>query len=415
MSAQYPIEEVRSQFPALNREYKGKKAIYLDGPGGSQVVQSVIAAMSGYMEKGGANLHGQFPSSVETEEHIANAREAIADLVGADPDEVAFGQNSTSLAFSIARSLSSLWSIDDNIVVTEMDHRANVDSWVTAATDKDLDVRFIPVDTASLTLDLSNLDKIITDNTKLVAVTLASNAVGTITDIEKITERAQEVGAIVVVDAVHAVPHFKINRDEIGADILLCSAYKFFGPHVGIAIIKKNLFEKLPVYKLNPAPTYIPDKLETGTQNHEAIAAIPAAIGFIASLGSGSTRREKLVNGYERIEEYENKLARKLRKGLAAIPEVTLFQSGEATPKTPTIAFVIDGFAPSEVCKWLANEHAIFIADGHFYASTLGDKLGVNKTGGWIRAGLAPYNSEEEIDLFLEAIQSLISMKLTIK
>ncbi|MBE4907614.1 cysteine desulfurase-like protein [Bacillus luteolus] len=414
MSAQFSIEKVRSQFPALKRTYKGKQVVYFDGPGGSQVLQTVIDAISSYMARGGGNLHGQFPSSVETEEHLSNARQAVADLLGASSDEVAFGQNSTSLAFSIARSLSKTWGSEDNIVVTEMDHRCNVDSWVSAANDKGVDVRFIPVDEGKLTLDLSDLGTIITSNTKLVAVTLASNAVGTITDMRKIKERAEEVGAIVVIDAVHAVPHIAINRDELGADILLCSAYKFFGPHVGIAVVKKDLFEKLQVYKLNPAPTYIPDKLETGTQNHEALAAIPAVVEFIASFGNGSTVRERIVSGFDAIGEHEDKLATKLRDGLSKHPTVTLYQADKETRKTPTIAFTINGFHATDVCKWLAEEHSIFTADGHFYATTLAEKLGINQMGGWIRVGLAPYNSEEEVNRFLEAIDSLVSSKLSV-
>lgn len=414
MSAQFSIEEVRSQFPALKRTYNGKQVVYFDGPGGSQVLQSVIDAISSYMANGGANLHGQFPSSVETEEHLANARKAVADLLGASSDEVAFGQNSTSLAFSIARSLSKTWGSEDNIVVTEMDHRCNVDSWVSAANDKGVEIRFIPVEDKELTLDTSNIDTIITSNTKLVAVTLASNAVGTITDMRKIKERATEVGAVVVIDAVHAAPHIAINRDEIGADILLCSAYKFFGPHVGMAVVKKALFEKLQVYKLNPAPTYIPDKLETGTQNHEALAAIPSVVDFIASFGSGTTRRERIVSGFEVIGEHEDRLATKLRTGLSKHRKITLYQAGENTRKTPTIAFTIDGYHATDVCKWLAEKYSIFAADGHFYATTLADKLGVNQKGGWIRVGLAPYNSDEEVDRFLEAIDSLVSSKLSV-
>lgn len=404
----FPIEEVRRQFPALTRKYNGKLAVYMDGPGGSQAAKPVIEAMVSYMTNGGANLHGEFPTSKETEQYIEKARKAAADLVGAKPNEVAFGQNSTSLMFAVSRALKKTWTSGDNIVVTEIDHRSNVDSWATAAEDAGIEVRFIPVDPKTLTLDLSNLNNIIDENTKLVAATLASNAVGTITDIKTISNRAHEVGAMLAVDAVHAVPHFLINRDQIGAQFLFCSAYKFFGPHLGIAVIKEEVFEKLSVYKLQPAPTYIPDKLETGTQNHEAIAALEAGINFIASLGIGTTRREKIESAYARMEEYENKLARKLRTALESIPEVTLYQAPESAAKTPTIAFTINGADPVEVCRWLAENYAIFIASGDFYASTLAEKLGINETGGWIRAGFAPYNSEEEIEMVIEAIQSYV-------
>ncbi|WP_078547752.1 cysteine desulfurase-like protein [Litchfieldia alkalitelluris] len=406
----FSVGNIRSQFPALTRTYNGKQAIYFDGPGGSQVVQAVIDQMVAYMEKGGANLHGQFPSSIETESDIANARQAIADLVGAKPEEVAFGANSTTLAFAISRSVSRKWNEQDNIVLTEIDHRANVDTWLTAAEDKGTEIRFIPVNTDSYTLELDKIDELITSSTKLVAVTLASNAVGTITDVERISKRAREVGALFIVDAVHAVPHFLVDRDKLGANILLCSSYKFFGPHVGMAIIKQETFDELSSYKLKPAPGNFPDKLETGTQNHEALAAIPAAVDFIASVGTGNNRREQLINAYHMIEEYENGLAIIMRNELSAISSVTLYQAGQGVPKTPTIAFTIDGISPSEACKWFAENYSIFVADGNFYASTLADKLGINETGGWIRAGLAPYNTEEEVMVFIKAVKELVEL-----
>ncbi|AOV08745.1 cysteine desulfurase-like protein [Sporosarcina ureilytica] len=409
----YPINEIRKRFPSLTREYNGKQVAYFDGPGGSQVEKNVIEAMVSYLSKGTANLHGEFPTSMETEQHIKKARKAIADLMNAQPNEVAFGQNSTSLMLSVARGLSKTWTSANNIVVTEIDHRSNVDSWLTAAEDQNTEVRFIPVDTETLSLDLSKVADLIDENTAIVAVTLASNAVGTITDIKAITKRARQVGAIVVVDAVHAVPHYYINRDELDVDILFCSAYKFFGPHIGISVIKEDLFEKLSVYKLKPAPGFIPDKLETGTQNHEAIAAIESCVNFIASLGTGDTRSEKIQSAFSAIEEHEDKLANLLRNALADIPEVTLYQAPDNVAKTPTIAFTINGADPVDVCKWLAENHSIFIASGDFYASTLADKLGLNETGGWIRAGLAPYNTEEETTRLIEAIQLYVAKHLS--
>ncbi|WP_408006997.1 cysteine desulfurase-like protein [Pseudalkalibacillus sp. A8] len=408
----FPIEEIRQQFPALSRHYNGKQVVYLDGPGGSQVVESVIDAMVSYMSKGGANLHGEFPTSKETEMHFENARKAIADLVGAKPNEVAFGQNSTSLMFSISRSLSKTWTSQDNIVVTEIDHRANVDSWSTAAQDSDTEIRYIPVNTETLTLDLSQLHQLIDENTKLVAVSLASNVIGTIVDVTAIVKRAREVGALIAVDAVHAVPHFFIDRDQIDVDILLCSAYKFFGPHIGIAVIKEDVFKHIPVYKVKPAPSYFPDKLETGTQNHEAISSIEAVVNFIASLGIGSNRRERIHNAFQIIEEHENNLACKFRHELASIPEVTLYQAPDHVTKTPTIAFTINGVKSNDFCKWFAEKHAIFIASGDFYASTLADKLGINETGGWIRAGFAPYNTENETDRLIQAIKNYVASNI---
>jgi cysteine desulfurase family protein (TIGR01976 family) len=402
---QYPIHFIREQFPALKRTYHNKPVVYLDGPGGSQVAQSVISAMTEYMSRGGANLHGMFPTSVETETVIADARQAVADLLAAKPEEVSFGANMTTLTLSIARALSRGWKAGDEIVVTEMDHRANVDPWISVAQDIGMTIRWIKVNPETLTLDLSDIDSIITEKTRLVAVGLSSNAIGTINDVSDITNRAKEVGALVAIDAVHSVPHIPVNRDQLKADILLCSAYKFFGPHVGIAVIRSDLFESLTIYKLEPAPTYIPDKLETGTQNHEGIAGVTAAIDFIASLGEGDTRGEKIVSSYHRVEAYENSLTEKIRAKLREMPKVRVYQASPDVSKTPTIAFQIEGSDPQQVCKWMAEEHSIFVASGHFYASTLADVLDVNESGGWIRAGLAPYNTEEEVDRFIEAVQ----------
>lgn len=403
----FPIEQVRTQFPALERVYKERPAAYFDGPGGSQVVLQAITAISGYMQRGGANLHGTFPSSWETEEIVSDARKAVADFLNVQPNEVAFGANMTTLTIAIANALGKGFEAGDEIVVTEMDHRANVDPWLMMAEDRGLTVRWIPVDKEKLTLDMSDIDSLINDKTKLVALGMASNAIGTIVDLAPAVKRAREVGALVAADAVHAAPHMVIDRESQDIDILLCSVYKFFGPHIGIAAIRENIFENLEPYKLTTSPSYYPDKLETGTQNHEGIAGIRPAIEFFASFGEGQTRRDKIVSGFQVIEEYENKMAQRLRNGLAENEKVTLWQAGDNVPKTPTIAFKVAGYEPSEVCVILAEEHSIFTAAGHFYASTLGDVLDVNKTGGWVRAGLAPYNTEEEVERFIAAIASL--------
>lgn len=403
----FPIEAVREQFPALKRTYHGKSVAYFDGPGGSQVVKSAIDAIAGYMERGGANLHGTFPSSWETEEIIAGAKEAVADFLNVQVNEVAFGANMTTLTIAIANALGKQFKEGDEIVVTEMDHRANVDPWLLMAKDRGLNIKWIKVDTDSLTLDLSNLDQIITEKTKVVAIGLASNAVGTIVDIEPIVKRAKEVGAIFAADAVHAAPHIPLDREQQGIDILLCSAYKFFGPHIGIAAIRENIFKELEPYKLVPAPSHYPDNLETGTQNHEGIAGIQPAIEFFAGFGEGETRRERILSGLEVIEAYENRLAARLRDGLRKLDKVTLFEAAAEVPKTPTIAFQVEGTHPDDVCKIMAEDHSIFLAAGHFYASTLAERMDINKSGGWIRAGLAPYNTEEEVDRLIAAVAAL--------
>jgi cysteine desulfurase family protein (TIGR01976 family) len=281
MNKSFPIHSVRAQFPALNPADGSTPLIYFDGPGGTQMASQALMGMMGYISRGMANLHGPFPTSLRTDALLLEARQAMADLLGCQPQEVAFGQNMTTLAFSIARGLASFLKEGDEVVVTELDHRANVDPWLTLAKDRGAGLRFIPLDPETYTLELNRLEEIITPATKLVAVGLSSNVTGTVTDVARIIARAKEVGALVVLDAVHAVPHLPLDVEALGCDVLLCSAYKFFGPHVGIAVIKADLFEKLAVYKLDPAPAHIPDKLETGTQNHEGLAGLLGAIAFI--------------------------------------------------------------------------------------------------------------------------------------
>ncbi len=409
MSASFPIESVRAQFPSLTRMYKGRPAVYFDGPAGSQVVKSAIDAISDYMTKGGANRHGVFPSSVETEEHIAVSKEAIAELFNAKAVEIAFGPNATSLMFQVSRALANTWKAGDEIVLTELDHHANVDSWRLAAEDKGVLVKYIPLDTKTLTLDLSGLDKIITDKTRLVAIGAASNCVGTMVDMEPIIKAAKAVGAIVAVDAVHAIPHFHLDMKELGADMIFASVYKFFGPHIGFAIIKEDLFESLSIYKVAPAPGEVPDRLEMGTQAHEMIPAVKCCIDFIASLGEGSTKLERIKSGYDNIEAHEGTLAGIIREELPKIPGITVFQAGPDVKKTPTISFIAEGFTPVEFCRRMCEEHSIFIADGHFYASTLADRLGLLETGSFIRAGLAPYNTMEEVHRFLDGVKAIMS------
>lgn len=407
MQRTFDVQAVRDQFPALGRVYNGRGVVYFDGPGGSQVARQAIEAITGYMERGGANLHGVFPTSTETEEMLADTRMAAADFLGAAPDEVAFGANMTTLTFEISRALAREWDRDSEIVVTELDHRANVDPWLVAAAEQGARVRWVSVDPETLTLDENDLEQSITGRTKLVAIGLASNAVGTVNDVAAVAERAHSTGALVAVDAVHAAPHLPSDRDAIGADVITCSAYKFFGPHVGVTAIRRDLFEKLGVYRLDPAPDYIPDKLETGTQNHEGIAGVKGALEFISSLGEGTSQREKLTSAMKAVEEQETPLAENFRIALRDIPGVKLYAAPDGVRKTPTIAFTVQGKAPEDVCTRML-EHGFFIAAGDFYASTLAEKLGIRDSGGFIRAGLAPYNTEAEVERFVEALERFI-------
>ena len=406
MQRTFDVTAVRDQFPALGREYRGRGVVYFDGPGGSQVVRRAIDAMSRYMERGGANLHGVFPTSTETEEILADTREAAAEFLGATSGEIAFGTNMTTLTFAISRALAREWDEGSEIVVTELDHRANVDPWLIAARENGAMVRWVRVDPETLTLDHEDLERNINEKTRLVAVGLASNAVGTVNDVAAVAEKAHRVGAVVAVDAVHAAPHIPVDRDAIGADVITCSAYKFFGPHVGVTAIKRDLFERMEVYRLDPAPHDVPDKLETGTQNHEGIAGVKGAIDFIGSLGEGSSQRERMVDAMRTIEEYEADLASKFRDGLRDLPGVKLYAAPDGVRKTPTIAFRVEGHSTDEVCTRML-EHGFFVAAGDFYASTLAEKLGIADSGGFVRAGLAPYNTEEEVERFVEVLGRL--------
>jgi cysteine desulfurase family protein (TIGR01976 family) len=407
MQRTFDVQAVREQFPALGRTHNGHSVVYFDGPGGSQAARQSIDAISGYMERGGANLHGVFPTSTETEEILAETREAAADFLGAAPDEIAFGSNMTTLTFAISRALAQEWDEESEIVVTELDHRANVDPWILAAREKGAKVRWVGVDPETLTLSWDDLERSINEKTRLVAVGLASNAVGTVNDVAAVAERAHDAGAVVAVDAVHAAPHIPVDRDAMGADVITCSAYKFFGPHVGVTAVRRDLFERMDVYRLDPAPEHIPDKLETGTQNHEGIAGVKGAIDFIASLGEGASRREQLADAMQTVEEYEADLAAKFRAGLQDIQGVKLYAAPERVRKTPTIAFRVDGRSTDEVCARML-EHGFFIAAGDFYATTLAERLGIADSGGFVRAGLAPYNTEREVERFVGALEELV-------
>jgi len=411
-SNDFPIDKVRSLFPALNiKDQEQVFPIYFDGPGGTQMVQPCIDRMLEYITTGMANLHGTFSTSIKTDRLLEEAKASVGDLLNCSPREVAFGQNMTSLAFHVSRSLRSFISKGDEIVVTQLDHRANVDPWLYLAKETGAVVKFISVNKEELTLDLSQLDRIITPKTKLVAVGLASNLTGTISEAETIFSKARQAGALTIADAVHAVPHFAVDFQKLNCDILFCSAYKFFGPHLGIAVIKADLFEKLPVPKLQPAPAEIPYKLETGTQNHEGIAGLCGAIGFIEQLGRGENAAERIRSGMERIEQHEEELISEMDAFLKSIPEVELYRASEKVKKTPTFAFRIKGIHSREATKFFAEKYNLCIGNGHFYASTMAEIFPVMEFGGWIRIGFAPYNTLEEIEVFKKALKDLILMK----
>ena len=411
-STKFPIDEVRAQFPALNFKHKEQVfPIYFDGPGGTQMVQSCIDRMLEYIETGMANLHGSFSTSQKTDLLLEEAKAAVGALLNCSAREVAFGQNMTSLAFQVSNALRPMLKEGDEILVTQLDHRANVDPWIHLAKETGATVKWIPVDKEKLVHDLSHLDTLLNEKTKVVAIGLSSNLTGTITDAKQIFKAAKKLNAITIADAVHAVPHFLVDFKELQSDILFCSGYKFFGPHLGIAAIKEELFERLDISKLKPAPNEIPYKLETGTQNHEGIAGLCGAISFIESLGQGNSRREKLGSGMRAIAAHEEELMYELQDFLESVPEVKLYRASKEVSKTPTFAFKVKGIHSREATEFFAEKFNLCIGDGHFYASTMAEVFPVMDTGGWIRIGFAPYNTLEEIAIFKTALKDLLLMK----
>lgn len=414
---QYPkskvtIANIRNQFPALNRTYREKKVVYFDGPGGTQMCQPAIQRMMDYIENGMANLDGLFPTSEETEAILAQARADVAVLINGHEDGVFFGANMTSLAYSISRMIARNWKAGEEIVVTELDHSANVDPWVQIAEEKGMTVQRIPVDVNSLKLDESVIDTMINPKTKAIFLGLASNGVGTINDVKPYIEAAKAVGAITVIDAVQAVPHIAVDQQDLSADIVLASGYKVFGPHIGFASMNPELFSKYQPYKLIPAHDAGPSSMETGTQNHEGIAAMIGVVEFIESFGEGESKRQRIVNAYELFEHHEQKMASFLKEELSKIEGVKLFVPASHVPSTPTISFVVEGISSSTISKYMADEHSILAANGDFYAYQLAKKLDVMKYDGWLRVGLSPYNTLEECERFVNALKTCIKNNL---
>ena len=400
------ITSVRSGFPALSRTLDGRTVAYLDGPGGTQVHESVIQAMAGFMERGGSNLHGSFITSRETDEVVNNARGAVADLFGSDPNEVVFGQNMTSLTYAVSRALSRTWNPGDNIVVTRLDHDANVAPWMQAARDAAVDVRFVDFNARDgCDLDLGTLDAALDTRTRLVAFTHASNAVGTVTPVTDIVRASHDVGALTYVDAVHHTPHGLVDVAESETDFLVASSYKWFGPHTGCLFGKASVLETISPYKLRPAPDSSPDRWETGTQSFESLAGVAAAVDYIASLGSGNTRRERIISGYGAIADHETMLSDRFLSGLVSIDGITLY--GKATPegRTPTFAIDIEGMSPDDVAQRLGNA-GCFVWSGDYYAYEVMHELG-KAPEGLVRIGFAHYNTPDEVDRILAELESL--------
>jgi cysteine desulfurase family protein (TIGR01976 family) len=398
------IAELRSHFPALDRRHLGHPVAYFDGPGGTQVPRGVVQAMSDYLLHHNANTHWAYPTSIETDAIIDEARATLADFLNASPAEIAFGQNMTSLTFHLARALGREWGPGDEVIVTELDHRANVDPWLALEKDRGLTVRMARMDARTGTLDLDHLASLLGPKTRLVAVGAASNALGTVTDVARVTRLAHDAGALAFVDAVHFAPHNLVDVQAIGCDFLACSAYKFYGPHIGILYGKRALLERVDVPKLEPSPNTAPERIETGTQSHESMAGAAAAVDFIASLAAGPTRRARLDRAFAEFHARKRELFTRLWDGLGAIRGVTRYGPPAAGARTPTAAFTVAGVSSERVVTQLA-ERGVFASHGDFYASTVVAKLGLADEG-LVRAGCAIYTTPDEIDRLLEGISN---------
>jgi cysteine desulfurase family protein (TIGR01976 family) len=414
----FDIDWVRSQFPALAIKVNGYPVAFFDGPGGTQVTQRVIDAMAGYLGASNANTHGAFATSRRTDEVIAAAHAAMADLLGCDPEEIVFGPNMTTLTFALSRALGRDLSPGDEIIVTRLDHDANFSPWA-ALEERGCVIRLVDIHPTDCTLDMDELRRIVTPRTRVVAVGYASNAVGTINDVGEVVRLAHAVGAMVYVDAVHYAPHGPIDVRSLDCDFLVCSPYKFFGPHSGVLFGKRGHLLRLRPYKVRPATDSLPGRWETGTQNHEGLAGVTAAVEYLAELGRRHTpeehgRRAALLAAYDALRAYERGLLEQLVPALLEIPGLTFYgitEPAQFQQRVPTVAVRIAGRSPREMAAYL-GERGIFTWDGNYYALNLSERLGVEQNGGMLRIGLVHYNTAEEIDRLLEALRTLAPRNL---
>ena len=386
--------------------------VFADAPGGSQVPEDVVQAMTGYLRHSNANAHGAFASSQETDHVIEEAHRAAADVLNADADEVVFGPNATTLLFAISRSIARTLGPGDEVVVTRLDHDANVRPWVLAAEDVGATVRWVDVHEGDVTLDPDSFAAALSERTKIVAFTLASNAVGTVTPAAELvrTVRERTSGAIVACDGVHLAQHRSIDVREIGADVVVCSPYKIFGPHLGILFGRREILSSLRPYKVRPAEDALPYAFETGTQNHEGFAGWIAAVGYLAELGDGGARRAAVKAAFEStIVPWEAELSRRFLDGIRAIPALRLYGIAEPArvgERTPTFAIRVGDQHPAETAKRLA-ERGVYVWDGNYYALEIMERLRLEDSGGAVRVGFCHYNTPAEVDRVLEELAAL--------
>ena len=416
----FDADALRQEFPALTREQGGRPVVFLDGPGGTQVPQRVIDAVAGYLRDTNANSGGAFSTSEASDAMADEAHAAVADFLGAaSPEEIKFGYNMSTLTFHIGRSIGATLGPGDEIVVTTLDHEANVSTWRAMAADRGVTVHTVDIDPDDVTLDLEDLESKLGPRTKLVAVGYASNAVGTVNPVKEIVARAHEVGALTYVDAVAFAPHGPIDVRDLDTDFLVCSAYKWFGPHLGALYGKAGVLESLPAYKVRPAH----DRFETGTPALESIAGTLAATDYLRDVGrsfgdvtgspgaaDATERRRELVAGMAAIAGYERALVTRLIEGLERIDGVTIHgitDRARFASRVPTVSVSIDGVAPRAAAEALGRD-GIFVWDGDFYATGLIERLGKAESGGVLRLGLVHYNTAAEVDRTLEALERIV-------
>ena len=397
--------QIRASFSALERTHNQYSVAYFDGPGGTQVPSQVVEAMSDYLCHHNANTHWAYPTSEETDAALENARDACADFLNASPREIAFGANMTTLTFHLSRTLGAQYGPGDEIVVTELDHHANVAPWRRLEVERGVKVKTVEMVPETGQLGWESFEQAITKKTRLVAIGAASNALGTINDVSRAIQLARSVGALVFVDAVHYVPHALVDVRSLDCDFLGMSAYKFYGPHIGVLFGKLALLESMDFPKLVPAPDSPPENVETGTQNHEGIVGAGAAINFLASLAGGESRRSRLAAVYAELHQRSSALTHQLWDGLSLIQGVRLFGPPSNLPRTPTVSFTVDGVSSTEVARKLAAR-GLFLSHGDFYAATVVERLGLGEEG-LVRAGCACYTTEDEIDRLLEGVAEI--------
>ncbi|MCL4212531.1 MAG: cysteine desulfurase-like protein [Gemmatimonadales bacterium] len=399
------VRAIRARFPALARRHNGHQVAYFDGPGGTQVPQSVVDAMADYLLHHNANTHWAYPTSEETDAMLAAARRACADFLNASPGEVWFANNMTTGTFHLARALGRGWGAGDEIVITDLDHHANVAPWRALERERGVTIRRVKVRLDRGQLDWDSLRAALGPRTRLLAIGAGSNALGTISDVAAATRLAHDAGALSFVDAVHYAPHELVDVRAIDCDFLGCSAYKFYGPHIGVLYTRASILASLDVPKLEPAPDEAPDRMETGTQNHEGIVGTGAAIEFLASLGTGSTRRARLEDAFAALHQRGKALFTRMWDGLGAVKGVTRYGPGPDQPRTPTLGFTVAGLSSEAVTRRLV-ERGLFVSHGDFYAATIVEQLGLAAEG-LVRVGAACYTSDEEVERLVDAVGAL--------